>query len=706
MSEERYDQPLKTLLRKWLENNETMPAVDLGVYIGKPAGENGDFDVAYTSATTLTFSNYPIGLIGGFYTSDIEAVRQLNAAGQEVEFYTRDEKAFTVAAHVLTVPGASFTATDIFIVYTNVSKDLEIESNEVDTLGYIGKAAAANGDFDVAYTAATQITFSNYPAGVTAIHADDIECVKQIATGGSVTKIFNREDATMVMAGAVLTVTGAAFVNTDTFVVYTNISRDVEIENTSLDTSGMVGKAAAANGDFDVTYTAATQVTVSNLPSSVAAIHADDIEAIKQIATGGGVTNIFNREDAVMSVAGAVITVAGAAFVNTDTFVVYTNIPKLPTAVDNSAMVATPTFVPAGGEYNATDPTYADGDAAVLQTDSSGRLKTTGGAGVPPYTHSNARKDFTATYTSNVTITLAGEPATVTNNQIAFIIVTDSAGTTVQTFINGVNGVAMSIAASVITITGAGTPFAASDTYNVGLNLFDKAYDISNDVYKVQEQSSNYDHYTDVEHLVDESNQGLTATSDGGDADTLTDSSETFTAEDVAEGYTAHQITDGETATVDADSLYGLAGDGGCAGAGSSVETSVLTGAATWNTKQYSLPWCKRFEIPAEGYNFISIQTLLDSQDGNNSCYCKIYATLDSSADTTDDTGWVDISTDVFGAAHLSADGITAGARTVQQGLYIIDVPTTVLKYMIKIIGENDDGTIDNEFDIWVKKSS
>ena len=71
-----------------------------------------------------------------------------------------------------------------------------------------------------------------------------------------------------------------------------------------------------------------------------------------------------------------------------------------------------------------------------------------------------------------------------------------------------------------------------------------------------------------------------------------------------------------------------------------------------------------------------------------------------------DYTYWKDISSDVFGAAQLEADGITAAARTVTQGIYFIDTPTTVLKYMIKIVAECDNGTQDNEFDIRIKKSS
>jgi len=45
------------------------------------------------------------------------------------------------------------------------------------------------------------------------------------------------------------------------------------------------------------------------------------------------------------------------------------------TAVDDSAMAATPPFLPVGGEYRASDTSYTDGDATVLQTDVNGKLK-------------------------------------------------------------------------------------------------------------------------------------------------------------------------------------------------------------------------------------------------------------------------------------------------------------------------------------------
>jgi len=50
---------------------------------------------------------------------------------------------------------------------------------------------------------------------------------------------------------------------------------------------------------------------------------------------------------------------------------------RLTIATDDSNLVATPNILPVGGEYRATPTTYTDGDAVVLELDSSGNLKST-----------------------------------------------------------------------------------------------------------------------------------------------------------------------------------------------------------------------------------------------------------------------------------------------------------------------------------------
>lgn len=91
--------------------------------------------------------------------------------------------------------------------------------------------------------------------------------------------------------------------------------------------------------------------------------------------------------------------------------------------------------------------------------------------------------DFTATYTSNVTITLVGLSFTPTSEQIVYIRVIPTSGSALM-LVNGSGGVTMKYSAGVITISGAGTPFAAGDLYEVGINGVKKAYNSVTDTIK------------------------------------------------------------------------------------------------------------------------------------------------------------------------------------------------------------------------------
>ena len=99
-----------------MPNNEK--SYDIGGQIGKNSG--GDFTVAYLSATTLTLGTYPDA--SSVTADDIVAVEQFSSAGAPIAVITRDNKAMAVATNVLTVTGAAFGASDIFVIYTNVPR--------------------------------------------------------------------------------------------------------------------------------------------------------------------------------------------------------------------------------------------------------------------------------------------------------------------------------------------------------------------------------------------------------------------------------------------------------------------------------------------------------------------------------------------------------------------------------------------------------
>ena len=226
------------------------------------------------------------------------------------------------------------------------------------------------------------------------------------------------------------------------------ISGDVNVDSSSVDTSGLIGKTSG--GDFTTAYASATTIDLTNLPENHATFIAEDIVAIVQIATDGSVTNTYTRDDKTMTVTTNTITVVGATFLNTDTFVVYTNINR-------------------------------ESDVIVL-----------------PHVTQYSPTHFNSVYTSNVTITLSGVNFTATDVQVKYVIVNPASPAT-AIYIDGVNGVSLTIASNVVTITGAGTPLVNTDTYEVGLLTKNIGDDIDLDLKKTGEQAPINGKQTDPE---------------------------------------------------------------------------------------------------------------------------------------------------------------------------------------------------------------
>jgi hypothetical protein len=122
------------------------------------------------------------------------------------------------------------------------------------------------------------------------------------------------------------------------------------------------------------------------------------------------------------------------------------------------------------GVYNAVEPSLTTGSLAQLQLNDKGQLKVTGGASsVTAQFKSPA--NFTATYTSSTTLTLSGISgfSITDSSQLVYIKVIPTTGEA-KTFVNGSNGVTLRVSSNVVTIAGAGTPFASGDVYEVGIN--------------------------------------------------------------------------------------------------------------------------------------------------------------------------------------------------------------------------------------------
>lgn len=147
------------------------------------------------------------------------------------------------------------------------------------------------------------------------------------------------------------------------------ISGDVNVDSTSVDTGGYIGKASGTNADFTTAYASATTLTCSSLPTNVSALKAGDIITIVQVGTGGGVTNTYSRDDITLSASGTdptTLTVAGAAFINSDTFIVYTNIERINDKVNTEQLGGNDINVNGGVKDTGTQTTtLATDDPAV-----------------------------------------------------------------------------------------------------------------------------------------------------------------------------------------------------------------------------------------------------------------------------------------------------------------------------------------------------
>ena len=432
-------------------------------------------------------------------------------------------------------------------------------------------------------------------------------------------------------------------------------SSDINVDMTSVSGAYLVGKpAAATDGDFTTAYASATTITLGGYPAGITGFTHEDIEFVRQIDNAGGaidgtVVATYSRDDCAMDIAGNVLTVADGVFVATDTFVIGTNVPR------------------------------ATGGGA-------------GGVGGGSIVYTNAADDFVATITNgtkNITITglpFTLEPKHVVGGSIKKIAVTTDIVTDVVL-------TDVVVAAGVITVADEGVNFATGDEVVVTLIGPDKHYDKGLDTDKSTTDNPDYAHYTDVEQIINAADLGIVETADAGaTVSNILDISQAFDAEDVAVGYVAYRTADGNSATIDTVTD------------GDNLATTTLTGGATWSSSAYCVPECERYEIPMESYRYLSIHAKLAANGATDSCYMKVYATNNSAADATDDADWVDVSTDIIGAAQMEADGIGAAAATTTESIFYIDSSTIALKYMIKIVAESTDATPDNDFDIYIKK--
>lgn len=139
--------------------------------------------------------------------------------------------------------------------------------------------------------------------------------------------------------------------------------------------SSLIGKTSA-NGNFIVSYTSATTITVSSLPVPITTLSIADIVRVIQISTTG-VFTYWTTANSQISISGAVITVSNAAFVSNDVFIVETNIPQsvLYTSTENATDTLTKNLK-VSGKYvlDRTLLPLADGYSGTLAVGSNHEL--------------------------------------------------------------------------------------------------------------------------------------------------------------------------------------------------------------------------------------------------------------------------------------------------------------------------------------------
>lgn len=253
------------------------------------------------------------------------------------------------------------------------------------------------------------------------------------------------------------------------------------------------------------------------------------------------------------------------------------------------------------------------------------------------------------------------------------------------------------ISGGVITFDSTFPVLVTGDIIHIQMWLPERAYDVNLDSGKVLVQNPEYAHTTSVEALADEANiAGAAATADaGGDTDTIVDADGAFSVANIAVGYTAHQTTDVQTATVNS------------VASATTIETTTLTGAATWASKAYRLPLVKRYEVNLDTYKALTIQYRL-TNDANCITFLKMYATNDASATIDADTNWVDVSSRYL----ASATGWSAGDLAVRRNangtvedIVSIALAAPYLKVMFKLIVECAIATAPtNIYKLFIKK--
>jgi hypothetical protein len=451
--------------------NVDTTSVSTSGLIGKPTGCKGDFVVTRTSATDITCSNLP-AWYPDLTANDIETIRQIDSVtGAEVNTYSRDDIPMSVTANVITVTGAVFAVTDIFVVFTNV-----------DEMNYRLKYLAENiGSLHEMIQACNDSSrFNAY--GDAANLADDANHIT-----GAVSVLWDKTGGTNVSSGVEDTITSmdlSAFSPSDYVMVTVYIPDLVDVDSVGL----ILGTDPGNYGRWEWPDTDLVAGAWNVLIAPV---------------SGGEMLGLGWDQSAITWLAFEVIFDNAADTLNA----MMIDQISIISAESIGIAMESGTIDPRTQRMTiATDDTVATDLTAIL----AALLLRMPSDGV---TH-RSPQDFSAAYTSSTTLTLAGAP-TITNNAQIVKVVQIKADNTSAEWKQGIN-CTLKVSGGVITIYGAGTPFVTADEYAVCLSIQQKAFDLTQDVKKFIEQAPDWDHFVGPEDLISSAQVLTTAFADLG----------------------------------------------------------------------------------------------------------------------------------------------------------------------------------------------
>jgi len=201
----------------------TVTLADSGNSIRLGWGDTPDYQFI-----TKNYSVTPVDMSGTGADSDYVII-QSEITTQVAQIAVGDITAPVVAnlaALVTLLEGWNDTSTTSSSMTTIEGLISSLEGGYSTLVGKTANPPVNNTTFTAVYQAATGITISNLPTWHTLAEftAQDIEKIDRYDTAGIFVASYNRQDTLITYANPIITVTGVTFTNTDTFVVYTNVT--------------------------------------------------------------------------------------------------------------------------------------------------------------------------------------------------------------------------------------------------------------------------------------------------------------------------------------------------------------------------------------------------------------------------------------------------------------------------------------------------